>query len=102
VNVCKDLIERGRTEEVVEILSKVISAQPQVTEARAMLSKCIATLNEEAQQQRSRARQRAVVTGVMGFTTPKSDLLQAARGTHRIYRCIPSERQTHYGVPRMW
>lgn len=40
VNVCKVLAERGRTEEAVEVLSRVIAAQPAVGEARALLGRC--------------------------------------------------------------
>ena len=79
VNVSKELIKRGRVEEAVEVLSKVIAAQPHLDEARAMLGRCVGTLNEESQQRRSRARQRAVGAAVASGGLMADGLL-AARG----------------------
>jgi Flp pilus assembly protein TadD len=76
VAVCRTLIDKARVEEAVEVLSKVIAAQPQVTEARYLLGRCIATLNQEAQERRTRVRQLEAVANAGPPTT--AGMLQTA------------------------
>jgi hypothetical protein len=64
VAVCKTLVDRGRLEEAIEVLSKVVASQPQVSEARCLLGRCIASINQEAKDRRSRARQRQAVASI--------------------------------------
>lgn len=78
IAVCQTLVERGRVEEAVEVLSKVIAAQPQVTGARCLLGRCIATLNHEAQDRRSRVRQLEAVANA-GPPTAAGELHSGTR-----------------------
>lgn len=80
--MCKELIRRGRLEEAVEVLSKAIAARPAMQEARALLGRCVGTLNEESRQRRSRARQRAVGSAVASGGLAADGLLDA-RGAYR-------------------
>lgn len=75
VNTCKMLMERGRTEEAVEVLSKVIVAAPQIAEARTLLGKAIAQLNQEAQQKRAEVRRNALLAaaGALPSSTEARD-----------------------------
>jgi hypothetical protein len=58
--VCHLLVARGRLEEAVEVLSRVLAAQPHLAKTRTLLGRCIAELNAEAQARNARARQRKI------------------------------------------
>ena len=72
-------------EEAVEVLSRVIAAQPAVAEARALLGRCIAILNSEAQARRTRVRQRAAAAQLGGAMAAGQDPLKDERGVQRCF-----------------